>query len=580
MGLTRIRAEQISNIDYKQAVRVVTTTNITSLAGGAPATVDSVSLQTGDRILVTGQDPASQNGIYVVQTLGTGTNGTWVRSSDANQTGEIEPGMVVMVTEGTTYADTPWKLTTNGAIVIGTTALTFVQFSTGAPGGSTNQIQFNNANTFAGSPSLTWNGTELYVNGAANVTGNISGNYFIGNGSQLTGISTSTDRIFSGSSNVDIASANANITMSVNGTSNVVVVSATGVTVAGSIAGNGIPTTTVSNVAPENPEQGDIWIVGNTGVQLIYFTSEGNSQWAEMEASQSFSSTGTNYGNTEVAAYLPTYSGNIGDGTGYVFGNGSQLTGLPAGYTDSDVANVLAEFGSNSISTTGNVTAGNVTVNNDAVITGMLTATGNVTGNYILGNGALLTGVITSVANINNGNSNVTVVSSGGNVTVGVNGSSNVAVFSSDRLTVAGNILPSANITYNLGSASQRWNDIWLSNSTIYLGSAQISANATALTLTNPGGGTTVLSGASPEVSANTITATGNITGNYILGNGSQLTGITGGSTATNGIFVNTSNVATNYTIDTGTNGMSVGPITVNNGVVMAVATGQRWVIL
>ena len=35
MGLTRIRAQQISNIDYKQSVRVVTTTNIT-LAGGAP----------------------------------------------------------------------------------------------------------------------------------------------------------------------------------------------------------------------------------------------------------------------------------------------------------------------------------------------------------------------------------------------------------------------------------------------------------------------------------------------------------------------------------------------------------------
>ena len=60
---------------------------------------------------------------------------------------------------------------------------------------------------------------------------------------------------------------------------------------------------------------------------------------------------------------------------------------------------------------------------------GSLSATGNLTGNYILGNGALLTGVITSVANINNGTSNVTVVSSGGNVTVGVGGTSNVAVF-------------------------------------------------------------------------------------------------------------------------------------------------------
>lgn len=67
-----------------------------------------------------------------------------------------------------------------------------------------------------------------------------------------------------------------------------------------------------------------------------------------------------------------------------------------------------------------------------------VSASGNVTGNYILGNGALLTGVITSVANINSGTSNVTVVSSGGNVTVGVGGTSNVAVFATTGTYVTG----------------------------------------------------------------------------------------------------------------------------------------------
>ena len=646
MGLTRIRAEQISDIDYKQAVRVITVANVT-LSGGAPDTVDGVTLVAGDRILVAGQSTGSQNGLYDVATLGTGSNGTWARTADGDVTGEIQAGMIVMVTEGDTYKDSQWKLTTNNPIVVGTTALVFEQntglafgniyangtailsntasgtvtlaagdniaitgnnttktVTIGVVGLSLNSISNGTSNvnvvSSGGNVTVGVGGTSniavfstvgLDVTGSISTTGNITANYFIGNGSQLTGISTSTNKIFSGTSNVDIASANANVTIGVDGVPELAVFSTSGLAVAGNVTGNGIPTTTVSDTAPANPEQGDIWIVGNTGVQLIYFTSSGNSQWAEMEASQSFSSTGTNYGNTEVAAYLPTYSGNIGDGTGYVFGNGSQLTGLPAGYTDSDVANVLADFGSNSISTSGNITSGNIT------ISGLVTATGNVTGDYILGNGALLTGVITSVANINSGNSNVTVVSSGGNVTMGVAGTSNTAVFAQTSTTFAGNVLPSANITYNLGSATQRWNDIWLANSTIYLGSAQISANATALTLTNPGGGTTVLSGASPEVSATTIratgnidggnlrtqgliSATGNITGNYILGNGSQLTGITGGSTATNGIFVNTSNVAANYTIDAGTNGMSVGPMTVNTGVVMAVATGQRWVIL
>jgi hypothetical protein len=124
MGLTRIRAQQISDIDYKQACRAVATTNVT-LSGGAPATVDGVSVQASDRVLVIGQNTASENGIYVVQTVGQGENGTWARTSDANEDGEIQPGMTVMVTQGTEYADTPWKLVTNGVIEVGVTELTF-----------------------------------------------------------------------------------------------------------------------------------------------------------------------------------------------------------------------------------------------------------------------------------------------------------------------------------------------------------------------------------------------------------------------------------------------------------------------
>ena len=120
MGLTRIRAEQISDIDYKQAVRAVTISPVT-LSGGAPTVVDGVNLTLNNRILVTGQSTGSQNGLYSVTTLGTGSDGTWTRSSDGNATGEIEAGMIIMVTEGTVYADTQWKLTTDDPIVIGST---------------------------------------------------------------------------------------------------------------------------------------------------------------------------------------------------------------------------------------------------------------------------------------------------------------------------------------------------------------------------------------------------------------------------------------------------------------------------
>jgi hypothetical protein len=124
MALTKPRAYQIYDIDYKQAVRAISTSNVV-LAGGAPNSVDGVSLSLNDRILVAGQNSGAQNGIYYVTTLGSGSNGTWSRAVDGNTTGEIQSGMVIMVTEGTAHADTQWKLITNDPIVLDTTALVF-----------------------------------------------------------------------------------------------------------------------------------------------------------------------------------------------------------------------------------------------------------------------------------------------------------------------------------------------------------------------------------------------------------------------------------------------------------------------
>jgi len=143
---------------------------------------------------------------------------------------------------------------------------------------------------------------------------------------------------------------------------------------------------------------------------------------------------------------------------------------------------------------------------------------------------------------ISNGNSSITFAAQDGNVLANVDGNTVLNV-ASDGLYITGNVLPTANITYNLGSDTERWNDIFLANSTIYLGNAQISANATSLILTNPEGAQTVLSGTEANISAAAVTATGNIeggnivtagevvatgnvSGNFFLGNGSQLSGI------------------------------------------------------
>jgi len=49
---------------------------------------------------------------------------------------------------------------------------------------------------------------------------------------------------------------------------------------------------------------------------------------------------------------------------------------------------------------------------------------------------------------------------------------------------------------------------------------------------------------------------------------------------ASNGLIVNSATVSTSYSIPSGSNAMSVGPMTVASGQSVTVASGQRWVIL
>jgi hypothetical protein len=198
MGLTRPRAEQIFNLDYKQAVRAVATADI-NLTGGAPSQVDGVNLSKNDRVLVVGQTTGIQNGLYLVSVAGSGASGTWVRTSDGNENGEIEAGMIVMVTEGIMYADTQWKLITDNPIVVGSTPLTFTQnySANSISGGTSNVTVYSNANVVISSAGtanvLTVSSTGAYILGQVSTTGNVTSNYFIGNGSQLTGIVTTYD---------------------------------------------------------------------------------------------------------------------------------------------------------------------------------------------------------------------------------------------------------------------------------------------------------------------------------------------------------------------------------------------------
>ena len=110
-------------LDFKDSVRVASTANVT--VSGPGAAIDGITLSSGDRVLLKNQSTASQNGIYVFN----GAASALTRATDADANAEVTAGMFVFVEEGTVNADQGFVLTTDGTITVGSTSLSFTQFS-------------------------------------------------------------------------------------------------------------------------------------------------------------------------------------------------------------------------------------------------------------------------------------------------------------------------------------------------------------------------------------------------------------------------------------------------------------------
>jgi hypothetical protein len=128
-------------LDVKESVRLATNvplpdyvydSNVITAASAGVLLVDGVQPSIGERILVkneTGPN-APYNGIYDVTDYGNGGPFVLTRSNDADNGTKVTPGMFTFVEEGNTWGDSGWLLTNDTIpIVIGTTPLTFVQFS-------------------------------------------------------------------------------------------------------------------------------------------------------------------------------------------------------------------------------------------------------------------------------------------------------------------------------------------------------------------------------------------------------------------------------------------------------------------
>ena len=259
-----------------------------------------------------------------------------------------------------------------------------------------------------GDVSVTGN---LTVNGNATLSGNILG-----------------DRVQNGTTSFDIQTQNGNANITVAGTSNVVVFSTTGVYVTGLISATG------------NATAGNIL----TGGLL--------------------SATGNATVGNILTGGLISATGNIAGS--YIFGNGSQLTSLPApsvtvdntsvGYMDvmlydgtiKYTANLTVEPASGNIITLGNVSVGNIIANNIGNIAA-LSLDGNAS-TVLYGNGtfAPVAGGSGNATYIVNGNSYANIATASGNLEINV-GSDGYGIWNFEAGT--GNLIGPGNATQGAG---------------------------------------------------------------------------------------------------------------------------------
>jgi hypothetical protein len=147
---TYVDALIASGIHFHQPVRVESPINLnatynngtagvgatlTNAGTQAALVIDGITMVVADRVLVYEQTNETQNGIYVVTSVGSGaTNWILTRASDAdtyviNSAAGLSEGSTVFVQEGTTGAGETYTCNTAGVITFGTTNITFAQIS-------------------------------------------------------------------------------------------------------------------------------------------------------------------------------------------------------------------------------------------------------------------------------------------------------------------------------------------------------------------------------------------------------------------------------------------------------------------
>ena len=588
----------VSNVNYHAACNYATTADlgavtynngtsgvgatITKTTPFATLAIDGGSPTVNQRILVKNESNGAYNGIYTVTSVGSGSVG-WVltRATDYDQVGtgtnEIAPGDTTYIISGTQNAGTQWVQTTDLPITIGTTAIVFAQIAgpgayTAGTGLTLTGTQFSIANTTVtansyGSASsvgsftvnaqgqLTAASSTPIAIAASQIT---SGTLPVAQGG--TGIASYTigDLIYASgtttlSTLADVATGNALLSGGVGGAPSWGKVNLTSaisgtLPVANGGTGQSIALTQYGVIYGASTTAMGVTAAGATGQVLVATTGSAPS-WATLG---SVAATSISFGSTGLTPATATTGAVTVAGTLAVANGGTGLTSTPT--------NGVLDIGNGTGFTRTTLTAGTaISVTNGA---GSITIANTGVTSFSAGSTGLTPSTATTGA-----------VSLAGTLGVGYGGTGTATSFTTGSVVFAG----------SSGVYSQNNSSFFWDNTNFRLGVGTASPSVTlAMSATDailiPVGTT----GQQPTGAAGMLRFNSS-TSLFEGYNGTAWGSIGGGATGggTDQIFyLNGQTVNTSYSIPSGQNAGTFGPVTIAGGAVVTVPSGSTWSVV
>lgn len=365
-------------------------------------------------------------------------------------------------------------------------------------------------------------------------------------------------------SNVTIAG-----TLAANAITSNTTISATGNITGNKFFGDGSALTgIIANVALQGNLQGNLVGNGFGANALTFVSATGNVTASNLVTAGNVTANYVKGNGSELTGIVNSILAGTGISISAATGNVTITNNNPTPYANANVANFMAAFGSNVISTTGNITAGNIAA------TGRISATGNVQGAFLLGNASSATGIPTSIAagtgiSVNAGTGAVTVTNSGvtgltagsgislsgstGNVTITATGGGGGTNIQNGTSSVS---IPSTNgnIFFNVnGTQRMLMTDLGVGFGGTQLNSGMIIGDAGNSHILQVWGNTTLATNAGTRVNfgSSYLTAAGGMT----VAGAAQFNSSTGlaGTTTVTGVFLQ--NLSTKQNNSTGSIG-------------------------